>query len=158
MLIYITVFTLFYFITISHMYILCSLRLAFAISNQNARSQYLHSVLYTDRCQIPVFIIVQFENFFMNNIKNCHKLRIVINEVHYKRINCLSVSFSSINDLYLITVLYYTLQYLIPTLYLILKATIHGISVIRSCWQLVVHHCCCLSSQYIYNFFHKKKP
>jgi hypothetical protein len=59
--------------------------------------------------KIPVFIIVQFENFFMNNIKNCHKLRIVINEVHYKRINCLSVSFSSINDLYLITVLYYTL-------------------------------------------------
>ena len=35
--------------------------------------------------KIPVFIIVQFENFFMNNIKNCHKLRIVINEVHYKK-------------------------------------------------------------------------
>jgi hypothetical protein len=64
--------------------------------------------------KIPVFIIVQFENFFMNNIKNCHKLRIVINEVHYKGIKCLSVFFSSINDLYLITVLYYTLYILFP--------------------------------------------
>jgi hypothetical protein len=66
-----------------------------------------------------------------------------------KELICLSVSFSSIFDLYFITVLYFTLSYFIPILYLILKSTIHGTSVI----SLVVHHCCCLSSQYIYNCF-----
>ncbi len=78
---------------------------------------------------IPVFTIVQFIK-----ISSWIILWIAINEVQYKRIICLSVSFSSIDDLYLISVLYYTVPYFIPALNLILKATIHGISVIWSCW------------------------
>ena len=96
------------------MYILCSLCLAFPYQIKMQGVSICIVFCIQTAVKIPVFIIVQFENFFMNNIKNCHKLRIVINEVHYKEINCLSVSFSSINDLYLITVFYYTLYTLFP--------------------------------------------
>ena len=114
MLIYITVFTLFtvllYYTCISC--VLFAWHLRYQIKMQGGSICIVFCI--QTAVKIPVFIIVQFENFFMNNIKNCHKLRIVINEVHYKRINCLSVSFSSINDLYLITVFYYTLYTLFP--------------------------------------------
>ncbi len=49
------------------------------------------------------------------------------------------MSFSSIFDLYFITVPYVTVLYFIPALNLILKSTMHGTSVI----SLLVHHCCC---------------